>query len=177
MHSKCIIGIHTLLILLFAGTVQAANVAKIGVIDLQEILKKSDAGKAAQDEINALGNRLKEDFDAKQAEIEQMKKNLERDAYVMDREKIEDKEREIRLKINDIQSLQRRYTEELKEFEVRLIRRIHQEMMEVVNEMGKKEGYLLIIERSSALYYPNTIDVTDKLIKLYNESWKSKSKK
>jgi len=35
---------------------------------------------------------------------------------------------------------------------------------EIVQEMGKKEGYLLIINKFGVIYSPNSIDVTDKVI-------------
>ena len=43
---------------------------------------------------------------------------------------------------------------------------------ENIKKIGKKEGYLLIIEKSAAIYYPTTIDMTDMLIEKYNETAK-----
>lgn len=153
-----------------------ADVAKIGIVDLQEILKKSDAGKAAQSEITTYGNKLKEDFDAKQEEVEELKNALERESFVIDKQQREDKEREIRIKINDIKTLQRKYTQELKEYEAKLVKGIHTDIVDVIEDLGKKEGFLLIIERTAALYYPNTIDITDKVIEAYNKQYAKSGK-
>jgi len=35
---------------------------------------------------------------------------------------------------------------------------------EIVKGMGKKEGYLLIINKFGVIYAPNSIDITDKVI-------------
>ena len=40
----------------------------------------------------------------------------------------------------------------------------------VVQEMGRKDGYLLIINKFGVLYSPNSIDLTDKLIQKLNAS-------
>ena len=44
-------------------------------------------------------------------------------------------------------------------------------VFEIVQEIGKKEGYLLIIEKSNAgvIYNPESIDITDKVITAYNK--------
>jgi outer membrane protein len=43
-------------------------------------------------------------------------------------------------------------------------------VLEIVREMGKKEGFLIIFEMREAgvLYSPDTIDITDRLIQSYN---------
>ncbi|MEZ4603420.1 MAG: hypothetical protein R2861_08455 [Desulfobacterales bacterium] len=40
--------------------------------------------------------------------------------------------------------------------------------MTTAEKIGKKEGFLLILEKSAAIYYHNTIDITDSLIEKYN---------
>jgi Skp family chaperone for outer membrane proteins len=39
---------------------------------------------------------------------------------------------------------------------------------EIIQEIGKKEGYLLIINKFGVMYSPSAIDITDKLIKKLN---------
>ena len=48
--------------------------------------------------------------------------------------------------------------------------RIQTEVLKIVEEIGRKEGYLLIIGKREAgvMYSPNTNDITDKVIKVYN---------
>ena len=156
----------------FNSSVMAADVAKIGVIDLEKIFKTSDAGKKAQDEITIAGNRMKKDLEAKETEIKEMRKQLEKDALVMRPEKREEREREIRIKINDIKSLQKRYMDDFKRIEGRHIKKIRDDIMEIVKEVGKKEGYLLIIEKTVVLYSPNTVEITERLIESYNKKLK-----
>jgi Skp family chaperone for outer membrane proteins len=42
--------------------------------------------------------------------------------------------------------------------------------------MGKKEGYLLIINKFGVIYSPNSIDVTDKVIGKLNTKFAIKKK-
>ncbi|MBU0987528.1 MAG: OmpH family outer membrane protein [Proteobacteria bacterium] len=147
-----------------------ADVAKIGIIDFQKILETSNAGKKAQAEISKAGKKMEADLKQKGAEIEEVKQKLEREALVMSQEMRAEREREIRIKINDIKSLQQQYRSEFKLHEQRLVGNIQKEIFELVEEIGKKEGYLLILEKREAgvLYAPDTMDITDQLIKAYN---------
>ena len=156
-----------------------ADVAKIGIVDFQRILKTSSAGKKATAEINKRGKKIEADLKKKGEEIEATKNKLERESLVMSREMREEKEREIRIKINDFKSLQKRYVAEFKENEKRLVGRIQEEILMIIDEMGKKEGFLLILEKREAgvMYSPNTIDITDRLIQKYNASFARNAEK
>ena len=170
------IFLGTALGLMFVVTTSfAADVAKIGVIDLQKTLETSDAGKDAQAEINKEGNKMKEDLKKREGEIEELKNRLDREALVMSSEMREEKERDYRIKVGDFKNLQKKYLTEIKEVEKKLSDRIQAEVSEVANELGKNEGYLMIIEKTVVLYYPTAIDVTDKVIQLYNSKY-SKNK-
>ena len=160
------------ILFLFSLTVSyGADVAKIGVVDFQRILEVSSAGKSAQAEIKSQGEKMEADLKKKGTELEELEKRFKREALVMSREMSEEKEREFRIKINDFKSLEKKYKEEFKVLNNRLVNRIKKDVFELIEEIGKKEGYLLIIEKHEAgvLYSPTTIDITDKLIPQYNE--------
>jgi outer membrane protein len=171
--------VATVICLCLLASSYGADVAKIGVVDFQRILKTSSAGKKANAEINKRGKKIEAELKQKGEEIEASKKKLEREALVMSREMREEKEREIRININDFKSLQKRYVEEFKEQEQRLVARIQEEILGIVEEMGKKEGFLLILEKRTAgvMYSPNAIDITDRLIQKYNASFAQNAEK
>ena len=154
-----------------AGPLQAADVAKIGVIDFQRLLEQSKAGKRAQEQLKGEFEQMRTDLEKRGRELEEIKKQLERDALVMDRARYEEKQRDVRIQINDFKELQKKYTLEWKSKESKHLLRIQEEVMEIVEEMGKKEGYLLVVERQAVVYYPKTIDLTDRIIELYDKQY------
>jgi len=153
-----------------------ADIAKIGIVDFQRILDTSSAGKSARAEITKKGKIMEVDLKKKGAGIQESKKKLEQEALVMKKEIREEKEREIRIRINDLKGLQKKYTEDFKKFENRFVKRIQSEVLELIKEIGKKGGYLLIVEKreGGVLYAPKTIDITDKLIRQYNTQFARK---
>lgn len=145
-----------------------ADVAKIGVVDIQKVLLTSSAGKIAKAQINKKAREMENDLTVKKEEIDKLKETLEREALVMNKETRDEREREIRIKINDIKSLKNKYENDLKKIESKVVKRIQQDVDVIVQEMGKKEGYLLIISNPVVLYSPSSIDITDQLIQAYN---------
>lgn len=157
------------------STGMAADVAKIGVIDLQRVLETSNPGKSAQAEIKKQKEQMETDLKQKGAEIEQIRQKLERESMVMNKETREEKEREARIKLNDFKTLQKKYRTELQDLEKRLVNQLQNEVFSIVEELGKKEGYLLIVTKIGVLYSPKTIDITDKLIQMLNQRYAKKS--
>jgi outer membrane protein len=153
------------------GSAQAADIAKIGIIDAQRILETSSAGKAAQAQIKEKSSRMAEDLKKRGGEVEQLRAQLEREAMVMSQEKREDARREFRIKLNDFKGLEQKYRGELKQLEQRLVGRIQTDIISLTQEIGKQGGYLLIINKPAVLYSPTSIDITDQVIQKYNAKY------
>jgi len=153
--------------------VYAADVAKIGIIDFQSVLTESEAGKAVQAEIQKKGREMETNLIELGKEIEGLTEQMSREAMVMSKEKREEKQREIEIKKYDFQSMQKKYQMAFRELESVEVEKLKNDIFKLAEKIGKKEGYLLIIEKSAAIYYPSTIDMTDLLIEQYNETSKS----
>ncbi len=149
----------------------AADVAKIGVVDYQRVLENSSAGKAAEAQMSTKHDAMQAELKTMEKEVMGLKEKLEREALVMGKETRDEKEREFRMKVNDLQFMEKKYVGDLKEKERELIGKIQKEVTELVKEMGKKGGYLMILERREcgAVYFPDSIDLTDEVIEAYNK--------
>ncbi|MGD9308083.1 MAG: OmpH family outer membrane protein [Desulfosarcina sp.] len=142
--------------------------AKIGVVEFKRLFENSEAGKEIKQQITEQGKQMESELKTKGAEIEELKKRLEREALVMSKEMREEKEREFRIKVNDIKTLQKKYEEQLQGIQTKLMGGLQAETLEVINEIGKSGGYLMIMDKRGVLYAPNTIDITDEVIKKFN---------
>ncbi|MFH1152592.1 MAG: OmpH family outer membrane protein [Pseudomonadota bacterium] len=149
----------------------SAEIAKIGIVDFQKVLTTSSAGKISKVEINKKGSEMEEDLKTQGNAIEELKKQIDRESLVMSAEKNEEKQRELRIKINDFKTMKANYTKQFQEMEYRLISKIKNETLDIAKNIGKADGFLLILEKGEAgvLYSPESIDITDKLIKEYNK--------
>jgi outer membrane protein len=171
MKASTMCLVLTALLLGFAGSVCGAEVAKIGVIDFQTIIDTSNAGKRSAAEMKTQGKEMEQTLKEKEAEVEELKKTLEQKALVMSEEAREEKERELRIKAIDFDSLRKKYLDTLKDLNLKLSDEIKEDVFQIVEEIGKREGYLLILERrvGGVVYAPNAIDITDRVIEAYNK--------
>ncbi|MCK4486415.1 MAG: OmpH family outer membrane protein [Desulfobacterales bacterium] len=162
-----------------SGIAYGAEVQKIGVIDLQKIIDKSNPGKRSSVEIKSQGKKMEQILKKKGAEIEELRKTLDQKALVMNNEAREAKEEDLRVKINDLKSLQRRYQDVLRDLNINLSKQITNDVFEIVEGIGKRAGYSLIIDRRAGgvVYVPNAIDITDKVIEEYNAMDAKRGKK
>jgi outer membrane protein len=152
------------------GAVAAAAEGRVGVVDFQRVLDESVAGKAAQAEINKRGKEMETALKSKGDELEAMRSQLQRDAMVMTGEMREEKEREFRIKVNDLKEMQKDYAKTAREMQIRAMARIRNEVDEVARAIGEKEGFALIIEKQEAgvLFAVPAIDLTAKVIQRYD---------
>jgi len=162
-------------IFIFVVSSNAADVAKIGVVDLKRVFDNSDAGKSAQAELTKQAKKMEAELEKEGAEIEKIQKNLERQAAVISKEAREEKKRELQIKIYDFKSLEKKYKTELKRSERKIVIKIQKNILNITQEIGKKEGYLMIFDKSVVMYVPKTLDLTDKVIQEYNKQFTKKA--
>ena len=167
---KHILTVAAVSLFLWTGVAAAADATKIGVVDFQKVLETSTPGKTAQDEINKQGKQMEADLKSRGAEIEDLEKKMDRESLVMSKDVREEKQRDLRIKLGDYKSLQQQYTGDFRALENRIIGKIQKEVVEVVQNIGKKDGYTLIVEKRTGgvVYAPTTIDITDEVIQAYN---------
>jgi len=82
---------------------------------------------------------------------------------------LEDKKRELRIMISDYKALQEKYRVEFQQHVIRLDRRITKEIMAIAEKLGRKGGYLMIIDkqRAGVMYSPDTVDITDDILQQF----------
>ena len=160
----------SLVLLMLTAPAYAVDVAKIGVVDLQRVIDTSNVGKRSSEQIKREGRRMEQALAEKESELEELKETLDQRAVVLSQEALEEKKRVLRIKTNDFKSLRKRYLERLKEMNVTLSNRIKEEVFEIVEDIGRRGGYQLVLERQigGVVYAPTAIDITDKVIEQYN---------
>ena len=163
---------------LLAGIAAAAEVAKIGYVDLRVALNESDTGKKAKIELESLIKTKQAAIDEKGKSIEKLKGDLEKQASVLSGEAKKSKEEEIERLVRDYQRLVQDAQNDVKKKENELTGSILKELRDVVDKIGQDEGYSLILENVEGiiLYSRKDLDITDKVIKNFNDM-KAKQKK
>jgi outer membrane protein len=154
----------------------AADSMKLGSIDLQKVLNESETGKKAKSDLEALIKSKESGIEEKGKVIEKLKGEVEKQASVLSAEARKNKQDELEKLLRDYQRTVQDSQAEVKKKESELTDTILKDIRQTVEEIGREEGYTVIIEKGLVIYSDRNIDITDMVLKKYNES-KSRSKK
>jgi outer membrane protein len=154
----------------------AAENVKFGSIDIQKILNESESGKKAKSALESLIKSKQVTIDDKGNAIEKLKADIEKQTSVLSADARKNKEDELEKLIREYQRLVQDSQTEIKKKELELTDAILNDIRELVEKIGEEEGYALIVERGMVLYSSKGTDITDSVLKKYDEL-KEKSKK
>jgi outer membrane protein len=167
--------------LLFTAAQASAQEAKpaetkIGYVDLQRSLNDSAAGKEAKSELEADMKKKQAEIDKRVGERDKLKGELEKQSLVLSAEarrkrvdELEKIEKELERLISDANAeMQKRQRDK----ELVILR----ELKEIIDDIGKTEGYTVILPSDVILFSKDGTDLTASVIERYNAS-KAKGEK
>ena len=165
--------------LLLGSLGRAEEKVKFAYVDLQKALIESDAGKKAKERFQAQVTRLQGGLEKQKSEVEKLKTEIEKKGSVLREEERRNLEREYQRKFTLLQQDYKDSQAELQQRDNELTAEVLKEITEVIQEIGMKEGYTLIVEKSSGglLYADAAIDITKKVIASYNAKQTDQSRK
>lgn len=168
---RLVLLIVVLLTVVAVPAAMAADAMKIGYVDLQKALNLSATGKAAKEKMRAKFKDYDADVTKKQEELKKLKEDLEKQAMLLSAEARASKERDYQQKVKDYQRMTKDIQEELQQADQDYTRKILEEIFKVVQQIGKQDGYTLVLEKteSSILYASEAIDLTDRVIQAYDK--------
>ena len=155
---------------LVAAAAPAHAQMKIALVDVQRALNESQAGKAAKDKFKVEFDRMQNSLKGEKDRLDRMKDDLEKKSAVLKEserknlaEDFESKRRDLRRKLEDSDA-------ELRKKDQELTGDILKKLAEVIQQIGERDGYTLILESSSSpvLYGSKTIDITEEVIRSYD---------
>lgn len=163
-----------LLAFLMAVPVYSAGAVKIATVSIQEALNKVEQGKKAKEDLKREFDAKQKKLDLQQDELKKMQDSLSKQRIVLSPETLKTKEEEFNQKLIDLQKNFANYRQEIAQKEAQLTVSIIKNLRVLCEEIGKKEGYDLIVETSqdAVLYAQSKDDITTRVIQDYNKRYK-----
>jgi len=168
--------VFVILSLFLCGTCAFAA-EKIGVIDMREIMVRSDAGKKAAEDFGKLYEKDKVMIQKREEEMRKLKEDLEKQRSVLKESALKEKEQAYQKKFRDYQLLVKDANEELQSRDQELSKKLLPDILKVINLIGDKEKYTLIIDIASmpVAYFAKENNMTQRVIEEFNKSYKPKN--
>src|SRR5713101_1993320 len=166
---------------------ETAQAQKVGVVDLQAVLDQSVRGRSAKDRLRELGDRIQQEIKSKlefkrqkeeelqklQTEFRSQKDLLTEQARAAKDEDYRRRARELKRFIDDTNRFTEDATQEFREREIRETQGLLLSVRRVVQEIGEREGYNLVLEGNEntavVLYFNKAVDITPKIIQRFDQ--------
>lgn len=158
----------------FAVNTPAAEI-KIGVVDFQRVVEQSEPGQKMEAGLKNESERLEAELEKDKQELEGLQEKLKREAMVMSREAREEKEIEFRVKARNLQEKDRKFRQDFRDKQRVEVDNLRKVVLEIAQEIGKKEGFTMVISRVGVLYHDPGVDLTDKVVQQLNKRSAGKS--
>jgi len=143
----------------------------IGVVDLDQAVLSTEEGKAARSELERRAREAETELKPMVEEVQAIMAEYQKQEAVRSDEWKHDKELEVQGLRSRIEFKQREVQSQLELHRERLVAPLRNKLAEVVDEIGREEGYSLILMRNApgVIYSRETLDITDLVIKKFNE--------
>ncbi|HXX47535.1 MAG TPA: OmpH family outer membrane protein [Myxococcota bacterium] len=156
---------------LLAPALPAAADFKLALVDRQRALIASDKGKEAEKTLTDLQDKKKKELEPRSDKCKKIQEDAESQKFVMSDEAMQEKQIEFQRCQRDLERDFQAAKDELVVQQQKLLAPIAKKLEDIVNAIGKEKSFDLILDRSTpgVLYAPDTLDVTDLVIKRLNE--------
>ena len=143
---------------------------RIGVVDVARAINESNVGKKANAELDSMVKAKQAELKEKADAVEELKKRLEKEPE----ETGKAIEEELAKANSEYQRLVSASDAEVKKRATELRSMVLEDLKKVLDDIGWREEFLLILTTENVAYFQKTIDITDRVVKKYNESTEGK---
>lgn len=159
-----------MVVLLAMGTSSAwGQELKVGFVNVQKAISQSKRGEKARETFQSAVRAREQALRKEQAAIQEERKTLAKQAVLMKEAERARAQRRIQRLVRDYERKTRDVREELAVKEREMTDEILKDLQKIIAEVGKTGKFTMILERSQLLYTDKGTDITDDVVKLYNE--------
>ena len=157
---------------------QAPQASRVGYVDLQRILARSQAGMQAREQLEKEKVGMQKQLDGHKVELDKLRDELEKKGQLLSADARRDKQDQLERKLRDAQRLAGDLEKELQKKEQTMGTKILRELEGIFTKVGKEKGYAVILERRQAgvVYGAPEVDVTEEVIKAFDDETRKAKK-
>jgi outer membrane protein len=162
-----------------AGGAGAAASSKVGVINIQAAIASTAEGKQAAAELQSQFAPRTTELQNMQKTIEDLRNRLQTGQSTLSDEEKGRLQREGDQMTRGFQRKQQEFQDDTNDAQQDVVNRIGRKLVDVLNKYSKENGYSVILDDSSqqtpVIFAANQIDVTQDIIRLYDQSYPVKA--
>jgi outer membrane protein len=155
-----------------------AFAVKIGTVDLQQAIQDSAAGKSARESLEKEFNTRRTSIEKERGSLQKLQEDLQKSASVLSREVREKREIELQQKAVNFEKMVRESEGVMRQKEAEMTKPIVDGLRGLIPDLSRSRSVDFVMEKNSGLLYAvDTTDLTEELIRKFDEKNKSSKKK
>lgn len=145
---------------------------KLAVVDQRRALLSSEGGKAAELTLTQLEEKKKKELEPRSSRCKKLQEEIEAQRFVLADDVIQERMIEFQSCQRDLERDFQAAKDEIAVQNRKLLAPLAKKLEEAVKEIGKSKGFDLVLDRSTpgVLYSPESLDITELVIKRLNEN-------
>ena len=161
-------------LIISVSAAHAADAFKMGVVDPQQVLEKSKAGKKALDGLKDYVSTRQKLLSRDEEELRNTEKTLKESASKLSEGEKKEKEAQFRTKIQEYQKRAQEFNQELQGKQKELVDDYMKRIASATQTVAEKGGFSIVVDKGSeqtikiVIYSKDTIDLTDQVIKEFD---------
>jgi outer membrane protein len=170
-------SIHRVILglLVFAAALPAAAASYvIAVIDPNRVVEQSPQYEAARQELQQEVAEREQRLLEQQAQLAELRENLERDAALMSSDEIQRLKNDIRNRDRKLGYAQQEAREDLTLRQNEMRTKLGKQVEEVVTELAKEKSIDLIVSGEDVFYFSERIDISDEVVERMKTKYQTK---
>jgi outer membrane protein len=169
---------NTLIVVLALFTAQAALAeVKLAYVDLQRALFEVDEGRSAKAKLQSEVEKRKKELEAEQSKLRDDKTLLDKQAATMSEDVRNQKFADLQKRLFELSQKAEKMQLELGERERGEMKKIFEKMDPIIANIATREGFTMVLEKtdSGLVYAPGNLDVTNELVRTFNDKYPVKN--
>lgn len=144
---------------------------KVGVVDVDQAINSTDQGKQAREEFNRKQREAQQEIQPLIDEYKERQEEIKSKKYVLSDDVLFEKQVELAELQNRIDNKIQEVKGQLKIDQGRLEAPLRRKLRDIVEEIGKEQGFTLILMRDSpgVIYSREALDITDRVVERFDQ--------
>lgn len=145
-----------------------AQQIKFAVVDVQRAVMETEDGLRAQATLKKFFDKRQQELDAKQTELQKQREDIEKQSKVLSQQALQKRMEDWQKQMVELQTVFVEYNKELQKKQGELTQPIYGKIMGLLRRLAAQDGYDAILEKQAVPYLRNDLDLTDRVIQMYN---------
>ena len=146
-----------------------ANAGKVGILDVEKIVKESVAMRDIQGKVSKKQDEYQKEVTKKQKDLETEQKRIEGKKSVLSAAAFEKETAGFEKKVDDLKTYVDRRQNSLKKASLDGMGKVNDKIKDIISDISKEQDFDIIVPASQTLFYKDELDVSEEVLKRLNK--------